>query len=131
MPFAAADRPEVFTREPLSESDLDAVHDQAMRILENVGTEVHSDAMLKMLNEAGQRVEGTRVRWDSGFVMEQLAKAPGQFTLQGRDPRYTVTIGGGSLLHTPTGGSPFVSDAERGRRDGDLESFIELVKMAH
>jgi trimethylamine--corrinoid protein Co-methyltransferase len=127
----ANDLSQVFSRSPLSEADLDAVHAQAMRILENVGTEVHSDLMLKMLDEAGQRVDGTRVRWDAGFVMEQLAKAPPQFTLQGRDPRYTVTVGGGSLIHTPTGGSPFVSDEERGRRDGDMASFVELVKMAH
>jgi trimethylamine--corrinoid protein Co-methyltransferase len=116
---------------PLSDADLDAIHDQAIRVLENVGTEVHSDVMLAMLSEAGQRVDGTRVRWDGGFVMDQLAKAPSQITLQGRDPRYAVTIGGGSLVHTPTGGSPFVSDEERGRRDGDIASFVELVKMAH
>jgi trimethylamine--corrinoid protein Co-methyltransferase len=116
---------------PLSDADLDAIHDQAIRVLENVGTEVHSDVMLTMLSEAGQRVDGTRVRWDGGFVMEQLAKAPSQITLQGRDPRYAVTIGGGSLVNTPTGGSPFVSDEERGRRDGDIASFVELVKMAH
>jgi trimethylamine--corrinoid protein Co-methyltransferase len=122
---------EVFSRSPLSEADLDAIHDQAMRILENIGTEVHSDLMLKMLDEAGQRVDGTRVRWDAGFLMDQLAKAPSQITLQGRDPRYAVTIGGGSLVHTPTGGAPFVSDEERGRRDGDLASFVELVKMEH
>jgi len=84
-----------------------------------------------MLADAGQRVDGTRVRWDAGFVMEQLAKAPGQFTLQGRDLRHTVTIGGGSLVHVPTGGAPFVADAERGRRDGDIAAHIELVKMAH
>jgi trimethylamine--corrinoid protein Co-methyltransferase len=124
-------RPEVFARNPLSEADLDVIHQQAMRILENVGTEVHSDEMLKLLEEAGQRVDGTRVRWDSGFIMEQLAKAPSEFTLQGRDSRYSVTVGGGSLIHTPTGGSPFVADQERGRRDGDLESYVELVKMAH
>jgi trimethylamine---corrinoid protein Co-methyltransferase len=124
-------RPEVFRRYPLSEDDLDAVHAQAMRILEDIGTEVHSDTMLRMLEEAGQRVDGTRVRWDAGFVMEQLAQAPAQFTLQGRDPRHSVTIGGGSLVHTPTGGSPFVSDDERGRRDGDIASYVELVKMAH
>ena len=63
--------------------------------------------------------------------MDQLAKAPGQFTLQGRDPRHTVTIGGGSLVHSPTGGAPFVADAGRGRRDGDMAAHIELVKMAH
>jgi len=51
MPSVAGlnDRPEVFSRSPLSEDDLDAVHAQAMRILENVGTEVHSDLMLKLL----------------------------------------------------------------------------------
>ena len=125
------DRPEVFRRHPLSESDLDVIHAQAMRILEDIGTEVDSDSMLRMLEEAGQRVDGTRVRWDAGFIMEQLAKAPSQFTLQGRDPRHSVTIGGGSLVHTPTGGSPFVTDSERGRRDGDIESYVELVKMAH
>lgn len=125
------DRPEVFRRQPLSESDLDVIHAQAMRILEDIGTEVDSESMLRKLAAAGQRVEGTRVRWDAGFVMEQLAKAPAQFTLQGRDPRHSVTIGGGSLVHTPTGGSPFVFDAERGRRDGDIESYVELVKMAH
>ncbi|MGB2840118.1 MAG: trimethylamine methyltransferase family protein, partial [Actinomycetes bacterium] len=102
-----------------------------MRILENIGTEVDSEVMLRMLADAGQRVEGTRVRWDAGFVMEQLAKAPGQFTLQGRDLRHTVTIGGGSLVHVPTGGAPFVADAERGRRDGDIAAHLELVKMAH
>jgi trimethylamine--corrinoid protein Co-methyltransferase len=125
------DRSEAFRRFPLSEADLDVIHAQAMRILENIGTEVHSDVMLRMLEEAGQRVEGTRVRWDAGFVMDQLSKAPSQFTLQGRDPRHSVTIGGGSLVHTPTGGAPFVHDSVRGRRDGDLESYIELVKMAH
>jgi trimethylamine--corrinoid protein Co-methyltransferase len=125
------DRTEVFRRFPLSEADLDAIHAQAMRILENIGTDVHSETMVRMLGEAGQRVDGNRVRWDAGFVMDQLAKAPAQFTLQGRDPRHSVTIGGGSLVHTPTGGSPFVADAERGRRDGDIESYVELVKMAH
>jgi trimethylamine--corrinoid protein Co-methyltransferase len=126
-----AERSEVFRTAPLDEVSLDRIHEQAMRILEDIGTEVHSDSMLRMLQEAGQRVEGTRVRWDAGFVLEQLGKVPPQFTLQGRDPRHTVTIGGGSLVHTPTGGSPFVSDADRGRRDGDLESYVELVKMAH
>jgi trimethylamine--corrinoid protein Co-methyltransferase len=125
------ERPEVFRRFPLSEPDLDAIHAQAMRILEEIGTEVHSDPVLRMLEEAGQRVDDTRVRWDADFVMEQLAKAPSQFTLQGRDRQRTVTIGGGSLVHTPTGGSPFAYDAERGRRDGSLDDHIELVKIAH
>ncbi len=115
----------------LDDEALNRVHTQAMRILENVGTEVHSPAALQLLEEAGQRVDGTRVYWDAGFVMEQLAHAPSTFELQGRDPARQVHIGGGSLVHTPVGGPPFASDGERGRRDGTMSDHVELVKLAH
>ena len=48
--------------------DLDAVHAQAMRILENVGTEVHSDLMLKMLDCS--RATG---RWDACSVGRRIS----------------------------------------------------------
>ncbi len=115
----------------LDDEALNRVHTQAMRILENVGTEVHSPAALQLLEKAGQRVDGTRVYWDAGFVREQLAHAPSTFDLQGRDPARQVHIGGGSLVHTPVGGPPFASDGERGRRDGTMSDHVELVKLAH
>ncbi|MDH4354191.1 MAG: trimethylamine methyltransferase family protein [Actinomycetota bacterium] len=117
--------------EPLDDDALDRIHDQAMRILEDVGVEVHSPAALELLGEAGQRVDGTRVHFDAGFVMGQLAKAPSSFSVFGREPHQTVTIGGGSLAMTPTGGAPFASDRERGRRDGTYADHVELVKLAH
>ena len=39
--------------------------------------------------------------------MEMLAKAPETFTLRPRNPERAVTIGGGSLVLAPVGGSPF------------------------
>lgn len=117
--------------EPLSPDDLDRVHAQAMRLLSDVGTEVHDDDMLARLAGAGQRVDGTRVRWDPDWVMTQLTSAPGTFTLTGRNPGRQVTIGGGSLVHCPVGGPPFAYDEERGRRDGTLADHVELVQLAH
>jgi trimethylamine--corrinoid protein Co-methyltransferase len=117
--------------EPLDDDALDRIHAQAMRILEDVGVEVHSPAALELLGAAGQRIDGTRVHFDAGFVMEQLAKAPSSFTVFGRDPEHTVTIGGGSLAMAPTGGAPFASDRDRGRRDGTYADHVELVKLAH
>ncbi len=117
--------------EPLDDDALDRIHSQAMRILEDVGMEVHSPAALELLAAAGQRVDGTRVHYDAGFVMEQLAKAPPSIALRGRDVARTVTIGGGSLVHTPVGGPPFADDRVRGRRDGTYADHVELVKLAH
>jgi len=118
-------------RDLLDDAALDRIHAQAMRILEDIGTEVHSGSMLDQLAAAGQRIDGTRVRWDSAFVMEKLAQVPKRVSLRGRDHKYETSIGGGSLVHTPVGGPPFASDRERGRRDGTLSDHTELVKIAH
>jgi trimethylamine--corrinoid protein Co-methyltransferase len=118
-----------FPIEPLDDDALERVHTQAMRVLSEIGTEVHDDAMLQRLVDAGQRVEGTRVLWDPHFVMEQLSYAPASMTLHSRTGR-VVPLGGGSLAHSPVGGSPFAHDRERGRRDGTIADHIELVKLA-
>ncbi|MEZ5094743.1 MAG: trimethylamine methyltransferase family protein [Nocardioides sp.] len=117
--------------EPLTPDALDAVHEQALRLLTEVGTEVHDDDMLERLRDAGQRVDGTRVRWDPDWVLAQLALAPDGFMLTGRNPDRAVRIGGGSLVAMPVGGPPFAHDEERGRRDGSLADHVELVKIAH
>ena len=115
----------------LSGEQLQAIHDQAMTILEEIGTDVRQEQALELLKAHGQKVDGERVRWDREFVMEMLAKAPESFTLRPRNPEREVTIGGGSLVLAPVGGSPFAHDLERGRRDGTMADHVELVKMAH
>ena len=57
-----------------------------MKILEEIGIEVGSEAGIELLRGAGQTVDGTRVRLDRGFVMEQVAKAPDGFTLRPAEP---------------------------------------------
>src|SRR3954454_21653430 len=115
--------------EVLAPDAVETVHDQAMRILEEIGVEVGADAAIDLLRDAGQSVEGTRVRMDRGFVMEQVAKAPDAITLRPRNPAREVHLGGGSMVLTPVGSSPFCSDLERGRRDGTLDAYVELRKL--
>jgi trimethylamine---corrinoid protein Co-methyltransferase len=118
-------------REALSEEQLDAVHEGAMTVLEEIGTDVRHPELLDLLRGHGQSVDGERVRWDREFVMEMVAKAPSSFVLSGRNPDRAVTLGGAGPVLTPVGGSPFCSDLERGRRDGTYDDHVELVKMTH
>jgi trimethylamine--corrinoid protein Co-methyltransferase len=117
--------------EPLTEEALAAVHDQAMRILEEIGTRVEDAQARDLLRAQGLRLEGDLVRWDRQFVAEMVARAPSSFTLRPRNPERAVMLGGGSLVHAPSGGSPFVADLERGRRSGTIRDHVELVKLAH
>jgi len=118
-------------REVLTEEQIDLVHERAMSVLEEIGTDVRHPQALEVLAGLGQKIDGERVRWDREFVMEMVAKAPSAFTLQGRNPERAVRIGDGGPVLTPVGGSPFCSDLERGRRDGTYADHVELVKMAH
>ena len=102
----------------LSGEALDAVHEHAMTILEEIGTDVRHEGALALLAGLGQDIDGERVRWDREFVMEMAAQAPASFTLAARNPARSVTIGGGRPVLTPVGGSPFCADLERGRREG-------------
>lgn len=113
----------------LSEEALDAIHEQAMTILEEVGAEVVHEPARALLAGLGQAVDGSRVRFDREFVMHQLTLAPAQVTVRGRNRERAVTFGGGTLCMLPPGGSPFVSDRERGRRDGMYGDHVEVVKM--
>ena len=110
----------------LSEDALDAIHDQAMTILEEVGAEVVHEPACAMLAGLGQKVDGTRVYFDREFVMAQLRLAPERVTVHGRNPERAVTFGGGALCMLPPGGSPFVADRERGRRDGMYVDHVEI-----
>ena len=61
----------------LSGEALDAVHEHAMTILEEIGTDVRHEGALAMLAGLGQDIDGERVHWDREFVMEMTDARPG------------------------------------------------------
>jgi trimethylamine--corrinoid protein Co-methyltransferase len=51
--------------------------------------------------------------------------------VRSRNPERTLLVGDGSLICTNSGGAPFVSDRERGRREGTLDDYNEVVRLTH
>jgi trimethylamine--corrinoid protein Co-methyltransferase len=110
---------------------LDRLQQQAEQILAEIGVEFRGDdAALDLWRAAGARVEGLRVRFEPGHLVEIMRSAPAQFTQHARDPARSVQIGGDAVVFAPAYGSPFVYDRERGRRYGSLEDFRNFVKLA-
>ena len=71
------------------------------------------------------------MRWDPELIRELAAAAPERFAVRSRNPARTIEVGGGSLICTNSGGAPFVSDLERGRREGSLADHDEIVRLTH
>ena len=65
--------------EPLNEEGVEAIHNGAMRILEEIGIDFLNEEALELFKEIGVKVNGSNVRMDREWVMEMVAKAPSEF----------------------------------------------------
>ena len=119
--------------EPLSEDHVQAIHNAAMRILEEIGIDFLHEGAREKLRQAGADVRDgeERVRMGRDMVMDLVAKAPSEFTITPRNPARKVHVGGRSQLYVNVSSPPSCSDLDRGRRPGDRASFRELMKLTH
>ncbi len=116
--------------EPLTEEGVQAIHDGAMRILEEIGIAFLNPEALEILREAGCDIDGDVVRMGREFVMEMVAKAPSSFTITPRNPDRAITIGGNNILFGNVSSPPNYWDMETGRKvPGTREMCRNLLKL--
>ena len=88
---------------------------------------------IDLWKNAGADIESEcRVRVPAGLARHIVTgRAPREFIQHARNPSRSVKIGGTATVLAPAYGSPFVSDAEKGRRYGTLADFENFVKLAY
>ncbi len=119
------------TYDILSEENLLKIEGAADRILAEVGIEFRDDPVaLDHWRRAGADVQGLLVKFPPGMLREVLKSAPAEFTQAARNPANSVRIGGRNVVFSPSYGSPFVMDIDKGRRFGTIEDFRNFVKLA-
>ncbi|KNG94240.1 trimethylamine methyltransferase family protein [Pseudaestuariivita atlantica] len=117
--------------EPLSPESVEAMHDAAMRILEDIGIVFLNEEALEIFREAGCSVSDDGiVRMGRDWVMEMIAKAPSEFTLTPRNPDRQITIGGRHLTFGNVSSPPNYFDLEIGKKvSGTREQCANLLKL--
>ncbi|MDA7963042.1 trimethylamine methyltransferase family protein [Ruegeria sp.] len=116
--------------EPLPPEGIEAIHEGAMRILEEIGIEFYNEEAIGILREAGCTIDGDNVRMGRDFVMEMVAKAPSTFTITPRNPDRTITVGGNNLLFGNVSSPPNYWDMEIGKKvPGNRRMCQDLLKL--
>ena len=116
--------------EPLTPEGVEAIHDGAMRILEEIGIQFYNAEAVEILREAGCTVEGDNVRMGRDFVMEMLAKAPPRFDIAARNRGHDLPIGGAHIVFGNVSSPPNYFDMEIGRKvPGTREYCRNLLKL--
>lgn len=118
--------------EPLTPDGVQAIHEAAMEILEDIGIDFLNEDALELFKEAGCRVEGEKVFFDRGWIMEMIAHAPEEFTITPRNPDRALPIGGKNILFGNVSSPPNYYDLELGKKvAGNREQCATLLKLSH
>jgi trimethylamine--corrinoid protein Co-methyltransferase len=116
--------------EPLDAAGVDAIHQGAMRILEDIGIEFLNEEALALFKQAGCTVSGTNVRMGRDWVMEMLGKAPSQFTLTPRNEAREIIVGGNHILFGNVSSPPNYYDLEIGKKvSGTRAQCADLLRL--
>ena len=118
--------------EPLPEEGVEAIHDGAMKILENIGIEFLNEEAQELFAKAGCRVVGSNVRMDREWVMEMVRKAPSRFTITPRNEEREIIIGDRHILFGNVSSPPNYYDLDLGKKvPGTREQCANLIKLSH
>jgi trimethylamine--corrinoid protein Co-methyltransferase len=117
--------------EIVPEEAIELIHEESLRILEEVGCEFRDAEAIDLWKKAGAKVQDTRVHIDRALLMELIGKIPSEFVQHARNPERSVKIGGKNSVFVPMYGAPYVRDLDNERRYGSLADLNNFHKLAY
>jgi trimethylamine--corrinoid protein Co-methyltransferase len=117
----------------ISDADMDWIHEASLEILNKTGVVFHSEKALGILKNHGAKIEGKTAFFPKNMVQQALESVPQNFTWRARNDAHSVTVGAPDekLLLQPNGGPVFIQDLDKGRRQGTLKDFSNVIKICH
>ena len=114
-----------------SQDEIAAMHDTALRVLENLGIRILLAEARAIFRAAGALVDedSQMVRIGRDMVAAALTTAPRSIRLRAANPAHAQIFEPGAALFMAGSGCPNVTDALRGRRPGSRESFVETLRL--
>ncbi len=114
-----------------SEDGVQRIHEMALRVLRELGVKILLPEARQLFKDAGALVdeETHMVRIGDDLVEQALKSAPNSFRLRSRSAIREQMFEDGAMLFAPGAGCPNVTDMDRGRRAGSLESYEETIKL--
>lgn len=117
----------------MDQKEEDLIHEMSIKCLNEIGVCIHSEKVLKMLEEKGAVVnyDSMIAKMPETMVNNALQSAPSQFTLYGRDSKHDIALPvDGQPKCSTSGLAVFISDLETGEErkvtKDDLSKFIRL-----
>ena len=112
-----------------SDDEVAAIHNTALRVLEELGMKILLPEAREIFAKAGARVEEEMVFVGRDIVEAALQTAPSSIQISAINPAKSLTYENGAMIFMAGAGCPNATDYKRGRRPGDLTAFTETLKL--
>ncbi|MGH7124002.1 MAG: trimethylamine methyltransferase family protein [Stellaceae bacterium] len=118
--------------EVLSQDQLTAIHEASLKLLEETGVEFMGAAARQLLRKAGASADDTTglTKLPRELVLDAIKSAPPSFVLTPRNPQRRIHLGENFISFGLVAGPPNIHDGVQGRRAGNLEDYVKLIKLA-
>jgi trimethylamine--corrinoid protein Co-methyltransferase len=116
----------------LSDSEVNDIHEASLVILRDTGIMVHHQETLRLLGQAGAKVdEGNNIaRLPEKLVMDSVAKAGKKYILYGRDRNHQARFGYGDfVLMSSPGQYMWVDSKTNKRRAATLQDARDAIRL--
>lgn len=135
-PLTEAERPirpglEGGTYKPLSPTQIEQIHEGALRALETIGLADAPESGVAYLTGAGA-IQGDdgRIRFPRAVVEDALNKACKKITLPGRDPRHDLHLWGDRVHYGTAGAAVHMVDVDgREYRDSTVQDLHDAARI--
>ena len=113
----------------ISDKELSTVHHASMEILSKVGIAFHEPEAISIFKKHGAKTDDNVVYLDEKLVESALESTPSQFTINARNPRHNITIGGENLVFAPGYGAAFVISGTGEQSPAIMEDYDNFCKL--
>lgn len=112
-----------------SEDEIEAIHETALRVLEELGMKILLPEARDIFAKAGARISDDMVFVGRDIVAAALDTAPSSIPISSINPARSLSYENGALIFMAGAGCPNATDYRRGRRPGDLQALTETLKL--
>jgi len=116
---------------PLSEADLNAIYDTALRLMQDLGIGEVPERLKRDLLGIGAIDKGDgRIRFPRNVTEEAIDKACKTFTFHGRDPARSIEVGGDKVYFGTGGAAVQTLDIDDGKyRASTLKDLHDFTRL--
>lgn len=117
---------------PLSDADISAIHQSAVKILEEIGLSLAPESGVKAMTAYGAvySSDDERIRFPREIVEKALKDANKNVTLFARDPKYDLHLSGARVHFGTAGAAVHLANIETGEyEESTLEHLFQAAKI--